>query len=44
MNPDMSFAGVMPLHLACELGHVDLVAYLLHWCDPLSSSQPECTL
>lgn len=27
----MSFAGVMPLHLACEEGFVDMAAYLLHW-------------
>jgi hypothetical protein len=27
----MSYAGVMPLHLAVECGHPDLVCYLLHW-------------
>ena len=27
----MSFAGVMPLHLAVEEGLVDMAAYLIHW-------------
>jgi hypothetical protein len=31
INPDMSFAGVMPLHLAVEEGFVDMAAYLIHW-------------
>ena len=30
-NPDVSFAGVMPLHLAVEEGFVDMAAYLMHW-------------
>ena len=30
-NPDVSFAGVMPLHLAVEEGYVDMAAYLMHW-------------
>ena len=31
INPDMSFAGVMPLHLAVEEGMTDMAAYLIHW-------------
>ena len=31
INPDMSFAGVMPLHLAVEEGLTDMAAYLIHW-------------
>ena len=27
----MSFAGVMPLHLAVEEGMTDMAAYLIHW-------------
>jgi hypothetical protein len=30
-NPDVSYCGVMPLHLACEEGFADLAAYLMHW-------------
>ena len=31
INPDMSVAGVMPLHLAVEEGMTDMAAYLIHW-------------